>query len=1111
MYGMEYVLKIPQAKAESDQMKHLKQVMTEMVSEFKGKAHPDDKIGIVLRNQMSGDKPIALSFRFVHQLAADTLFGLVSRVAQSNAQFFLSGHLNATVHLVNMPRGRGRSKNRVCDRQSYISSKKGILKIKHTGPNCLAHALYLGYCYALGIEDPKLVQKDTVELEVGVSRLCELAGITLNDGGGVEELLAFQRVMPENVQIVVYTQLNGKNPFFKIDQDEVDHRINLLLSDGHYDVILSCTSAFSTGYYCQACNTPYNDKNVHNCGELCPCCHNATPCNANKPMDCNDCNRTFRSYQCYINHKENMTSAILRVCDTYRCCATCLRSYKMYKGRPQHVCGEFFCKGCKTYKPSLHECYMQPDKCKEAASEEGVLYCFYDIETTQEKPLSEQETDGFEHEANLLIAHTVCFQCMYNDDIRSPCSLCGDRLHVFTKNPVGAFLKFITAPRKKFNRVIAVAHNAGSFDAILLLRYIITVLHLVPELIMRGAKILLMKLGHVHFKDSLNFMSLPLASLPEALDIKEIKKGNFPHYFNLAQHANYKGPIPAAHYFGVDDMKGKQRDKFLQWYNIEVKKNATYDFQSELHAYCQSDVDILRKACLKFSKLIVDMCKVNPFIESLTMASTCSKIYRRNFLPKDKISLIPVLGYRMMSQQSLVAIKWLISEENRLGIKIVHAGHSAEYRLPSGHLVDGYAVIDGKETVFEFFGCFFHAHTECMPLKHIPVNNDKNDTPALRRERTDKKLRELRALNYKVIFIWECEFKQVLRDDPALKNYLDSHPIVANEPLRPREALYGGRTEAFTLYAKAGPDEEIRYYDVLSLYPFVCKYGKFIVGHPKIHTCAPFPDLQKIDGLIKCEVLPPKNLLLPVLPYRVHDRLMFVLCRSCAEALNQGECTHSSVGDRSFIGVYVLDELRLALSKGYSVVRIFEIWEYHTEQYDPISKTGGLFTQYINLFLKVKQEASGYPAWCTTEALKDQYIQTFFEKEGILLEKEKIIHNPGLRTCGKFALNLLWGRFSLNPQRTETVVVNDAQEFFALLCNPNLEIKRVLTMDDQTIVVNYEKLQEALHQDTTVNVVIAAFVTAGARIHLYSYMEQANARLIYTGNFLKKKSKRQSK
>jgi hypothetical protein len=58
---------------------------------------------------------------------------------------------------------------------------------------------------------------------------------------------------------------------------------------------------------------------------------------------------------------------------------------------------------------------------------------------------------------------------------------------------------------------------------------------------------------------------------------------------------------------------------------------------------------------------------------------------------------------------------------------------------------------------------------------------------------------------------------------------------------------------------------------VCSLYPFVNKYGKYPVEHPKIHVgpevCA-LLDIETIEGLVKCTVLPPQDLYHPVLPYR---------------------------------------------------------------------------------------------------------------------------------------------------------------------------------------------------------------------------------------------------
>jgi hypothetical protein len=105
-------------------------------------------------------------------------------------------------------------------------------------------------------------------------------------------------------------------------------------------------------------------------------------------------------------------------------------------------------------------------------------------------------------------------------------------------------------------------------------------------------------------------------------------------------------------------------------------------------------------------------------------------------------------------------------------------------------------------------------------------------------------------------------------------------------PLIPRDAFYGGRTEAFTLFKESTEEESIDYYDVTSLYPWVNKTGKVPIGHPHIIT-EHSEDIQNYEGLIKCKVLPPRELFIPVLPFRTTGKLMFPLCRVCTETKNR--------------------------------------------------------------------------------------------------------------------------------------------------------------------------------------------------------------------------------
>ena len=100
------------------------------------------------------------------------------------------------------------------------------------------------------------------------------------------------------------------------------------------------------------------------------------------------------------------------------------------------------------------------------------------------------------------------------------------------------------------------------------------------------------------------------------------------------------------------------------------------------------------------------------------------------------------------------------------------------------------------------------------------------------------------------------------------------------------------------------------------------------------------------------------------------------------------------------------DSLQQALDKGYKLIEIYEVWHFdEVAQYDQTTKEGGLFASYVNAFLKMKQEASDWPPWCQTDEQKHQYIERYFDKEGIRLEWDNIKKNPGLRAIAKLMLN----------------------------------------------------------------------------------------------------------
>ena len=45
---------------------------------------------------------------------------------------------------------------------------------------------------------------------------------------------------------------------------------------------------------------------------------------------------------------------------------------------------------------------------------------------------------------------------------------------------------------------------------------------------------------------------------------------------------------------------------------------------------------------------------------------------------------------------------------------------------------------------------------------------------------------------------WECEFQDEMQGDPTMETYVDS--LRVPQPLEPRDAFFGGRTNAIKLY-----------------------------------------------------------------------------------------------------------------------------------------------------------------------------------------------------------------------------------------------------------------------------------------------------------------------
>ena len=71
---------------------------------------------------------------------------------------------------------------------------------------------------------------------------------------------------------------------------------------------------------------------------------------------------------------------------------------------------------------------------------------------------------------------------------------------------------------------------------------------------------------------------------------------------------------------------------------------------------------------------------------------------------------------------------------------------------------------------------------------------------------------------------------------------------------------------------------------------------------------------------------------------------------------------------------------------------------------------------------------------------RKQYIDEYYEKEGIRLDETKITVNEGLRSISKFLLNSMWGRYRMQTNKTKFKWISSVVELYQMLLAENLII-----------------------------------------------------------------------
>ena len=1086
--GTDYKITLQNANTRHYQqlVDEFKTVMNDIVDHTLGDADPDDYVRFVIKSD-DLNRPLNTPFHLRSQVNGDWLSELAGKMLQSHETLDVD---NLIIHVqhVEIPRGRGLRRKLAVNMLLNIILKRCVFTIckDHNDIPCFGYALVLAT--KLLTEERDSVRDFTHRKGEVLERVhaCFLeAGVEY----GPVDFKQYHNYLPSNSRlIIVDAKERGTSLLYKSDVIRPLHspvqNVCLLLHDKHYYPLTSLTAWYGRSYYCVDCEIAVKDNTRHKCEKekMCYLCkHNSCLKKSGDSTFCGQCFGNYRNSTCFENHITNDICSVAESCDN---CG------QWYSGSlANHECNTTYCCYCHKEQKIDHKCFIEVQKKIEIKSWK---YIFYDFECTQNT--IDPVTGRPVHEVNYCIAMSVCDNCKDNES-------CQDCLPVHTFSGLGgenALYEFCKwAFDDPLNQgAVFIAHNGSGYDVNFILSYLIEQTEY-PTMIANGGKILEMyvKTCKAKFIDSCCFLSMPLSRFSDTFNLPNVVKGTFPHLFNTRHNYKYVGPLPDLHYYGPDGLKEPARTNLIDWHNDHA--NDEFNFSKEIHEYCKADVQLLKSGCMKFRSAFISDTGIDPF-QSCTIAASCMKVLRTSHLKPNTIGRVPVNGYRNVRNYSNKSMAWITYCESITGVRYEHAWSGGEKHLKDAKVwADAYYETPRHRYVMAFMGCHFHGCPTCYDKATMNTHLNKS-MGALYRE-TQRWINRVIFCNYKISVMWECEWDRLVNEDNAIKAHVERYSL--SSPLNPREALYGGRCETFSLHAEMTQGSVIKYVDVQSLYPYVCKTKHYPIGHARCligpALSAMGKDLRNFEGLVKCKMLPPKGLRIPLLPSHINGKLMFVLCRTCAETANQVACAHTD-NQRALTGTWVSVELHKALEIGYTVSKIYEVWQYdEITVYDSDTDEGGLFAQYMNTFMKLKMEASGYPSCCTTDDSKRRYIDRVREHEGISLDHSQIVYNAGRRAVAKLCLNNIWGKFAQNPDKSIKEFVTDPKKFFHLLCDDGYEVSDVHPINDDCLYVNYKKTNEFQIPATNTNVVIASYVTTHARLELYSYLERLSERALY--------------
>ena len=800
---------------------------------------------------------------------------------------------------------------------------------------------------------------------------------------------------------------------------------------------------------------------------------------------CDDCNFIYNTEKCFDAH--------LSYCLKRKRCEVCNESAD---AKVEHKCGRPKCSICLQNHLPFDHCYVQKAKLSNKPSRwRSIWYGDCETYTVGEKK---------DHIANLIVLE------------RELADGAIERQEYTGYDAMKKFVKDCMRKDSQFSHSLVVWHNASNFDGHLWYRELVDATAPPKDLIVKGQSIISMRMrqNNVVLRDFLQFVpNTPLSALPKMFDVPSGPKGCFPYLLNtpdwvkFGKHIVYQEEIdgimhrfPPLHYFSPGTRRQKDFEELKSWHEDQCKLFSAnpalqYIPEDELISYCGQDVTILRMAATKYRNTWLEQYPgLEPF-DSLTFPSYNNKLFRTYYMEENSICMLPPEGFCHKNRQfSISALAWTSHMQRILGLTAYRtARHGYEVKI-GGHYVDATGVDNaGMRHVFNFHGCKWHG-CPCRQKDRKPAM----DIYLKRTQQTDEHLSHLGTnptspyglFTYHTI--WECEFIQNCKENHELNSFVTNYKrqwtTPCATPLKPREALKGGRTNAISHRLPQVDIQngwKLHYLDFTSLYPsinFGMNNEMWPVGPPTVFIGTDFdlaPPQQEWFGLVKLKIVPPPHLLHPVLPETVGEKLCFHLCSTCAH-LNRGTFCNHDDEERAIVGTYFTGEVNLALEKGYKIQEMYELYHWPSEQQSQNIFRGLIKDQYSK-----KALSSAVPS----DPIKfQQLLDEYRTSMDLELLPEQFCENKALRSLAKISLNSIWGFLGKKNNPLNTEFTKSHARYLEIENDPKLELEGARVLPDQDwVMLTYKTVEETASRSGSI--ILACLTTAYARMRLYSLID----------------------